>query len=84
LFQKRNIIIISHPADAQKSVWCIKIMSGGNASSGAGVNKVIAPFRYGVKEPHMNRTARATYSRIHKGIIGMGMKMLELSEITVS
>ena len=74
----------SHPAGAHKSVWCIKIMGGGNPSSGAGVNKFIAPFRYGVEKPNMNGTARATYGGVHKRIIGMGMKMLKLSEITAS
>ena len=75
---------ISHPADAHKSVWCIKIVGGGNPSSGAGVNKLIAPFGRGVEKPNMNRTARATYRGVHKRIIGMRMKMLEFSEITVS
>lgn len=75
---------ISHPAGAHKSVWCIKIMGGRNPSSNAGVNKLIAPFRYGVEKPNMNRTARATYRGVHKRIIGMGMKMLELLEIAVS
>ena len=75
---------ISHPAGAHNSVWCIKIVGSGNPGSGAGVKKLIAPFRYGVEKPNVNRTARTTYRGIHKRIIGMGMKMLELSEITAS
>ena len=55
-----------------------------NPSSDAGVNKLIAPFRYGVEKPNMNGTARATYSGVHKRIIRMGMKMFEFSEITAS
>jgi hypothetical protein len=59
-------------------------MGGGNPSSGAAVNKFIAPFRCGVEKTNMNGTARATYRGVHKRIIGMRMKMLELSEITAS
>jgi hypothetical protein len=59
-------------------------MGGRDPSSGAGVNKLMAPFRCGVEKPNMNGTFRAAYRGIHKRIIRMGMKMLELSEITAS
>jgi hypothetical protein len=59
-------------------------MGGGNPSSGAGVNKIIAPFRRGVEKTNMNGTARATYRGVDKRIVRMGMKMLELPEITAS
>ena len=81
---EKEKLIISHPAGAHKSVWCIKIMGRRNPSSGTGIKKLIAPFRYGVEKPDMDRTARATYRGVHKRIIGMRMKMLELSKITAS
>jgi hypothetical protein len=59
-------------------------MGGGDPSSGAGFNKLIAPFRCSIEKPYMNRTVRATYRGVHKRIIWMGMKMLKLSEITAS
>jgi hypothetical protein len=59
-------------------------MGGVNPSSGARINKLIAPFRCGVEKTNMNGTTRATYRGVHKRIIRMRMKMLKLSEITAS
>jgi len=59
-------------------------MGAGNPSSGAGINKLTAPFSCGVEKPNMNRTLRATHRGVHKRIIRVGMKMLKLPEITAS
>ena len=74
----------THPASADKPMWCIKIMGAANPSGNAGVNKFAAPFSYGIEKPNMNGTGRAVLRGVHKRIIRMGMKMLELPEITTS